>query len=143
MSIEEELVDDFALFDDWEDKYRYIIDLGKKLTPLEPCYITNEYKVEGCISQVWITSQFDSNSGLLTFKGDSDAFIVKGLIAVLFRLFNKRTPEEILTVDVEAVFNKIGLDEHLSPNRRNGFYAMIERIKNTAQDIINKPVSSD
>ena len=134
MCVEKELIDDFALFEDWEDKYRYIIDLGKKLDPIEPCYLTNDYKVDGCISQVWITSSYNSESGLLSFKGDSDAFIVKGLIAVLFRLFNKRKPEDILNVDVEAVFTQIGLDEHLSPNRRNGFYSMIETIMNTARD---------
>ncbi|MCH2037941.1 MAG: SufE family protein [Rickettsiales bacterium] len=134
MSIEAELVDDFSLFEDWEDRYRYIIDLGKKLDPLDAEFHTDDYKVDGCISQVWITSSYDAKSGLLSFKGDSDAFIVKGLIAVLFRLFNQRKPDEILAVNVAEIFGQIGLDDHLSPNRRNGFYSMIETIMSTARD---------
>lgn len=126
----EELVESFELFDDWEDRYRYIIDLGKKLPPMPEAAKTEENKVRGCMSQVWMIH--DVKDGKLHFEADSDAFIVRGLIALLMELFNDRTPEEILSVDALDLFRRIGLEGHLSPNRRNGLVSMVERIKAAA-----------
>jgi cysteine desulfuration protein SufE len=126
-----ELVDNFALFDDWEERYRYLIDLGGQLPAMEDNLKTPASKVQGCMSQVWLVTGWDEG-GRLTMRADSDAQIVRGLIAVLTALFAGRTREEILATDIEASFGELGLDQHLSPNRRNGFYAMVERIRHFA-----------
>lgn len=124
----EELVDNFALFEDWEERYRYLIDLGGKLPVMDEALKTPPIKVPGCMSQVWMIPGWDGE-GRLTLLADSDAQIVKGLIAVLVVIFQGKTREEITRIDIEEIFRKMGLDQHLSPNRRNGFFAMVERIR--------------
>jgi cysteine desulfuration protein SufE len=126
----DELKENFSLFDEWEDRYRYLIDLGRDLPPLDDAYRTDAYKVEGCMSQVWLVP--GSENGRLTFRADSDSAIVKGLIAVLLALYSGRRPAEILATDVEAIFREIGLETHISPNRRNGFFSMVDTIRRTA-----------
>lgn len=123
----EELSDNFSLFDDWEDRYRYLIDLGRDLPHLGEAYKTDEYLVRGCTSRVWLVPHIEGDR--LTFEADSDAHIVRGLIALLMVAFHGKTLEQIRQTDIEKTFREIGLDQHLSPNRRNGFYAMVERIK--------------
>ena len=126
----EELIEDFEFLDDWEERYRYIIDLGKKLLEFPDEEKNDSNKVSGCISQVWIISEYDEP--ILRFKGDSDAFIVKGLVAILMELYDGKTPQEILSIDAKDVFNRLGLDDHISSNRGDGFNAMIERINRIA-----------
>ena len=128
----DELIENFELFDEWEDRYRYVIDLGRALPPLEPQYQTDAFKVEGCMSQVWLVP-LPSEGGRLRFAADSDSAIVKGLAAVLLTAYSDKTPEEIQATDLEAIFARIGLDQHLSPNRRNGFFSMVETIKASAR----------
>jgi len=123
----EELIENFSLFDDWEDRYRYLIDLGKKLPPMDETLKTEQTIVKGCTSQVWLICR--SNEGQYQFIGDSDAHIVRGLMAVLFCAYQGKTAEEIGQVDIEQSFGEMGLNAHLSPNRRNGFFAMVERIR--------------
>jgi cysteine desulfuration protein SufE len=129
-----ELEANLLLFDDWADRYQYIIGLGAKLPPLDEQYRTDTYKVEGCMSQVWLQSEIvEEDSGRrLRFNADSDSTIVKGLFAILRILFSDKTAEEILAVDLETAFQQIGLEQHLSPNRRNGFFSMIEEIRRSA-----------
>ncbi len=127
-----EIVDNFGVFDDWEDRYRYLIDLGGHLPHMDDNLKTEETRVRGCMSQVWMVMRWEKDSDKnhrLSLLADSDAQIVKGLIAVLLSIFEGRTAEEIATIDVDQIFGKLGLDQHLSPNRRNGFYAMVERIR--------------
>ena len=128
-----ELETRLTFFDDWTDRYQYIIALGRKLPELDEAYKTDEYKVRGCISQVWLKSELTEGSPTtLVFKGDSDSAIVKGLIAVLHTCLSGRTPREILDEDVEGFFRRIGLEQHLSPNRRNGFFSMVEELTRCA-----------
>lgn len=124
----EELVDNFGFLEDWEDRYAYLIDLGSQLPPMDDSLKTEQSKVRGCMSQVWMILGWDS-AGRLTFIADSDAQIVRGLIAVLRVIFAGHTAEEIAKADVGKTFARLGLDQHLSPNRRNGFFAMVERVK--------------
>ena len=126
----EEVIELFDLFgDDWEERYRYLIDLGKTVPLMPDALKTESTKVQGCTSQVWMVA--DVKDGIFTFQGDSDAHIVKGLIGLLMILFNGRPVETIRAVDVPGIFARLGLEQNLSPNRRNGFYAMVERIKAT------------
>lgn len=131
----DDLVDDFELFEDWEERYRYIVDLGKKLPEMPIESKTDETKVRGCMSQVWMTSDVDTSQTppRLKFQADSDAFIVKGLIAVLLELYSDRTAQEILNLDTTEALTRLGLENHLSPNRRNGFISMVERIRHEAE----------
>ncbi len=124
----EELITNFGLFEDWEEKYRYLIELGATLPAVPDTHKTEATKVRGCMSQVWMVPGWDVD-GKLTILADSDAQIVKGLIAVLCVIYQKKTREEIKGVDADKIFKNLGLDQHLSPNRRNGFYAMLERIR--------------
>lgn len=126
----EELVEDFEFLDDWEDRYRHVIDQGKAMEPLEDALRVAATKVDGCASQVWLHAQFDG--GKLHFDGASDAMIVSGLIAVLRILYNGLTPSEVLAVDARVEMGRLGLNDHLSAQRSNGLRAMIERIKETA-----------
>lgn len=126
----ESLLDDFALFDDWEERYRYIIELGNGLAPLSDDEHSEGNKVPGCVSQVWLVTEYEADR--LRFRGDSDAHIVRGLVAILLDLFNNKTPDEISGFDAEAAFNQLGLGEHLTPQRSNGFYSMVQRIRNDA-----------
>ena len=118
----DELVGRFEIFDDWDDRYRYIIDLGRKLTPLDEAEKTEASKVSGCISQVWLTCRCEGES--LRFQADSDSTIVKGLIAIVLMLHDNRSSAEILALDVSDLFDRLGLGSHVTVNRRNGFYSM-------------------
>ena len=129
----EELAENFALFDDWEDRYKYLIDLGKTLKPMDDVLKTDVTIVKGCTSQVWMMSEVDE-TGAFHFMADSDAHIVKGLIAVVLSAYEGKTAEQIQSVDINAAFSEMGLDQHLSPNRRNGFFAMVERVKTFARN---------
>jgi cysteine desulfuration protein SufE len=128
---------DFALLDDWEDRYRYVIELGRSLPALPEAVRTEANKVRGCASQVWLASTAQSSrSGaapVLTFEGDSDAHIVRGLIAILSAMYQDKTAEEILSADPSALFSELGLKEHLTPQRSNGFFSMVERIRGDAR----------
>ena len=130
----ENLQADFELLDDWEERYRYVIELGRLLPPFEEKYRTPKYKVSGCASQVWIHAAH--NGSVLTFTGDSDALIVKGLIAITFMIFSGKTPEQILALDANAIFAKLGLKEHLTPQRSNGLVSMVARIKSDARQVL-------
>lgn len=134
----EELKENFELLGEWEDRYRYIIDLGRKLPPLPAELQTDAYKVRGCMSQVWLVpGQTDDDPARFAFAADSDAHIVKGLIAVLGILFSGRPPGQAAKTDAEAAFHELGLDQHLSPSRRNGLFAMVEKIKQYAAQMNN------
>lgn len=126
----EELVEDFEFLDDWEDRYRHVIDQGKAMEPLEEALRVPATKVEGCASQVWLHATFEG--GKLHFDGASDAMIVSGLIAVLRLLYNGLTAEDVLAVDARAEMGRLGLNDHLSAQRSNGLRAMIDRIRDTA-----------
>jgi len=123
----EELTENFALFDDWEERYKYLIDLGKMLEAMPESLKTEETLVKGCTSRVWMICETDDN-GIFNFTADSDAHIVRGLIAVLLCAYEGKTAEQIRAINIDEAFREIGLDKHLSPNRRNGFFAMVERV---------------
>jgi len=126
----EEIAGNFELVEDWEDRYRYLIELGKGLEPLRPEERTEANKVRGCASQVWlVTAPVNGGSPVLTFRGDSDAHIVRGLIAILIALFSGKTPAAIAATDHEALFAALGLRDHLTPQRSNGLASMVSRIK--------------
>lgn len=126
----DELIETFSLFDNWEDRYSYIIDLGKKLPPLPEKFKNDTHKVKGCMSQVWfVPDQEKLKQGKISFQAESDAFIVSGLIAILLMIFNGKSIEEAKSIDMQKIFEKLGLEGHLSPTRRNGFFSMIEKIK--------------
>ncbi len=122
-----ELIDNFAFFDDWEERYRYLIDLGRGLPKMDEALKTDENLVRGCTSRVWM--QADISGGKLHFVADSDAHIVRGLIGVLMAAYQDKPLKDIANIDIEGSFKAIGLDQNLSPNRRNGFFSMVERIR--------------
>ncbi|WP_319484425.1 SufE family protein [uncultured Cohaesibacter sp.] len=130
-----EIIDNFSFIDDWEERYRYVIELGRELADLPQEAMNAQNKVEGCVSQVWLTTTIsgDSDNPTLTFEGDSDAHIVKGLVAIALATFSGKTAREILDTDADAIFDQIGLRDHLTPQRSNGLSAMIGRIKSDAQ----------
>jgi len=129
-----DMLDDFAFLDDWEDRYMHVIDLGKALPGLDPSEKTEAHKVKGCVSQVWLVSESDDKPDpVLTFRGDSDAHIVKGLVAIVLTIFSNRSARFIRDVDAKEIMTKLGLEEHLSPQRSNGLRAMIGRIKQEAE----------
>lgn len=130
----DELVETFEFLGDWEERYRYLIELGRKLPPMPDAEHTEANKVRGCMSQVWLAHDLVGSPQRLELRGDSDAHIVKGLIALLFQLVSGKTPEQILATDINGVFERLGLESHISMNRRNGFYAMVERIRQMAQE---------
>ena len=126
--------DDFAFLDDWEDRYRYIIELGNELPPFPEEARDAAHKVQGCVSQVWLlTHRTRDPDPLLTFEGDSDAHIVRGLVAIMLALFSGRRASEIGRIDAEGVMAELGLDEHLTPQRANGLRSMVKRIKRDAE----------
>jgi len=134
MSIDE-IIANFELLDDWDDRYRYLIELGRALPPLPEAARNDANKVRGCASQVWLATSIKPNGAagpVLTFAGDSDAHIVRGLIAVLFALFSGKGAKDILAADAIALFEKLGLREHLTPQRSNGFRSMVDRIHRDA-----------
>lgn len=124
---------DLALFDDWEDRYRALIDLGRTLEPLPEAARNEANKVRGCSSQVWLTAE-PAAGGALHLRGDSDAHIVRGLVALLFLLYQDRAPDEIRGIDARARLAELGLAGHLSPTRTNGLYSMVERIRAMAAE---------
>ncbi len=132
----EDILADFEFLDDWEDRYRYVIELGRDLAPLPPEARNEANKVHGCVSQVWLETMVkddDQGRTVLHFRGDSDAHIVRGLVAIMLKLFSGKSAEQILEMDANAALQRLGLDEHLTPQRSNGLAAMIERIKSDAQ----------
>ncbi|HBN32025.1 MAG: SufE family protein [Rhodobacterales bacterium] len=127
----EEIAENFEFLDDWEDRYRYVIELGKAMPPLEDAFKVPATKVDGCASQVWLVPMIEAD--LFRFRGDSDAMIVRGLIAVLVALFNNQSLVDVLKTDAAAEFARLGLDQALSAQRSNGLRAMLERIRLLAQ----------
>jgi cysteine desulfuration protein SufE len=135
MSIDE-IIDNFSLLDEWDDRYRYVIELGRTLTPLAERDRSDANKVQGCVSQVWLATTVQPNGAagpVLIFTGDSDAHIVRGLIAILFAMFSGRHARDILAKDAVETFERLGLREHLTPQRSNGFRSMVERIRSDAR----------
>ena len=134
----DEIRDNFALLEDWDDRYRYVIELGRTLEPMPEAEHSAANKVQGCASQVWLSRKLARNGGepVLSYLGDSDAHIVRGLIAILLTLYSGRTPQEILSTDAIAVFDEFGFREHLTPQRSNGLRAMVERIRSDAREAL-------
>ena len=134
----DDIKDNFALLDDWDDRYRYVIELGRTLDPMPDNEHSAENKVQGCASQVWLArSETSGSSGrVLHYRGDSDAHIVRGLIAILLTLYSDREPRQILATDATAVFDELGFASHLTPQRSNGLRAMVERIRGDARSAL-------
>jgi cysteine desulfuration protein SufE len=135
----DEIRDNFALLEEWDDRYRYVIELGRTLEPLPEADHSAANKVQGCVSQVWLSKRLDRASAqapVLKYRGDSDAHIVRGLIAILLTLYSGRTPQEILATDAISVFNEFGFREHLTPQRSNGLRSMVERIRSDARAVL-------
>jgi len=124
--IQEEIIDEFSMFDDWEERYQYVIDLGNSLPLIKEQYKTDENIIKGCQSKVWLHGE--ENNGKVVFTADSDAILTKGIIAILIRVFSNQSPAAILEADT-AFIDEIGLKEHLSPTRANGLVSMIKQIK--------------
>ena len=131
----DEIIDNFSLLDEWDDRYRYVIELGRGLNPLPECHRNEANKVQGCVSQVWLATTIcpDDDGPVLTFFGDSDAHIVRGLVAILLAMLSGKRTGEILAADPIALFERLGLREHLTPQRSNGFRSMVARIRADAQ----------
>jgi cysteine desulfuration protein SufE len=132
----DDIIENFSILDDWDDRYRYLIELGRQLPPLADAAHNDANKVQGCASQVWLDTNIrrgGAGGPTLTFEGDSDAHIVRGLIAILFAIFSGRLASDILATDAIALFEKMGLREHLTPQRSNGFRSMVERIRSDAR----------
>ncbi|HWS07060.1 MAG TPA: SufE family protein [Xanthobacteraceae bacterium] len=135
----DEIIDNFSLLDEWDDRYRYLIELGRALPPLAAEAHNEANKVRGCASQVWLDTSVRPNGAggpVLTFVGDSDAHIVRGLIAILFAMYSGRSAKDILASDAVALFEKLGLREHLTPQRSNGFRSMVDRIHSDARSAL-------
>ena len=128
----EDILDTLSFFDDWEERYKYIIDLGKQLPTMADSKKNEDYLLRGCQSQVWIDSEL--NNGVLNFEADSDAHIVRGLLGVVLAAYNHKTPAAILAFDIDDYFARIDLVKHLSPTRGNGLRAMVQRIQDTARN---------
>jgi cysteine desulfuration protein SufE len=135
----DEIRDNFALLEEWDDRYRYVIELGRTLAPMPEAEHSAANKVQGCASQVWLARKIErkeSDEPRLKYLGDSDAHIVRGLIAILLTLYSGRSPREILATDAIAVFDEFGFREHLTPQRSNGLRAMVERIRSDAREAL-------
>jgi cysteine desulfuration protein SufE len=124
--IQDKIIDEFSLFDDWMDKYNLLIDLGKDLPVIDPKFKVKDFLIEGCQSKVWLHPEFDGS--IISFTADSDAIITRGIVALLIKVMSKRTPEEIIGADLYCI-DKIGLRQHLSPTRSNGLLSMVRQIK--------------
>lgn len=134
------IIDDFEFIDDWEDRYKYVIDLGKNLSALADDEKTDEYKIKGCVSQVWLIADIDRSNPdqpILNFRGDSDAHIVRGLVAIMLTAFSGLSANAISELDENALFAKLGLVEHLTPQRANGLRSMVARIKQHAASVLS------
>jgi cysteine desulfuration protein SufE len=123
----DEIIESFALYDDWEDRYALLIDLGKKLPDFPENMRNDENLVRGCVSRVWMVPKIEN--GVFTFQGDSDAFIVRGLVGLLHIIYSGKPVANLKSIDIDGIFEKLGLLQNLSPNRRNGVFSMIEKIK--------------
>ena len=137
MATIDEIKDNFELLDEWDDRYRYVIELGRTLVPLPEPDRTPDNKVQGCASQVWLSRSVrrnESGEPVLTFIGDSDAHIVRGLIAILLSIYSGQTAKNILDVDAIKTFDELGFREHLSPQRSNGLRSMVQRVRRDAED---------
>jgi cysteine desulfuration protein SufE len=135
----DEIRENFALLDDWDDRYRYVIELGRTLEPMSEAEHSAANKVQGCASQVWLSKRIDRNNGnepVLNYLGDSDAHIVRGLIAILLTLYSGHTPQQILSTDAIALLDEFGFREHLTPQRSNGLRSMVERIRSDARQVL-------
>ncbi|WP_027583549.1 SufE family protein [Bradyrhizobium sp. Ai1a-2] len=135
----DEIRENFSLLDEWDDRYRYVIELGRTLAPMPEEEHSTANKVQGCVSQVWLSRKIDragNGAPRLHYLGDSDAHIVRGLIAILLTLYSDRTPKEILATDAAAIFDEFGFREHLTPQRSNGVRSMIERIRSDARETL-------
>jgi len=134
----DEIVSNFELLDEWEERYRYVIELGRLMEPLPQEAYNDTNKVQGCASQVWLQTELTPTSGepVLHLRGDSDAHIVRGLVALLISLYNGKTPSQALGTDALALFKELGLSEHLTPQRSNGVRSMVERIRRDAQTAV-------
>jgi cysteine desulfuration protein SufE len=134
----DEIRADFEFLDDWEDRYRYVIELGRRLEPLPECERSAANKVQGCVSQVWLSTKVDPNGGSprLSFVGDSDAHIVRGLIAILFALYSGKTAQDIISIDAPHTLGLLHLKEHLTPQRSNGLMAMVKRLRSNAESAL-------
>lgn len=124
--VQDSIVDEFSLFDDWMDKYNLLIDLGKELPVIDPRYKVKDFLIEGCQSKVWLHPEFDGN--IITFTADSDAIITRGIVALLIKVLSKRSPDEIISSDLYFI-DKIGLRQNLSPTRSNGLLSMVRQMK--------------
>ena len=135
MTTIDQIRDNFELLDEWDDRYRYVIELGRTLAPMPEAEHSPANKVNGCVSQVWLSKKLERNGdgAVLKYLGDSDAHIVRGLIAILLTLYSGRTPQEVLATDAINVFDEFGFREHLTPQRSNGLRSMVERIRNDAR----------
>jgi cysteine desulfuration protein SufE len=131
----DEIIDNFSLLDEWDDRYRYVIELGRGMRPLPEIHRIDANKVQGCASQVWLatTASFNGEQPVLDFRGDSDAHIVRGLVAILLAVVSGKEAREILATDPIALFDRLGLGEHLTPQRSNGFRSMVARIRADAE----------
>lgn len=128
------IIQNFEILGNWEERYRYVIDLGRKLPGLEEQFKTEDNRVKGCVSNVWLITRVGEGSPpVLEFVADSDAHIVRGLVAILLAAYSGKTPEEILAVDIRNIFRQLDLEKHLSPSRSNGFFSMVERIQTLAK----------
>jgi cysteine desulfuration protein SufE len=135
----EDIRENFAFLDDWEDRYRYVIELGKGLEPLPEAERSEDNKVRGCASQVWLSIEIgEGPDPVLTFIGDSDAHIVKGLIAILHATYSGRRVSEILAIEAETIFNEFNLREHLTPQRSNGLRSMVDRLRKSAEAALHR-----
>ena len=135
----DDIRENFELLEDWDDRYRYVIELGRTLEPMAETEHSAANKVQGCVSQVWLskkTERNDTGEALLTYRGDSDAHIVRGLVAILLTLYSGQTPQKILATDAIAIFDEFGFREHLTPQRSNGLRAMVERIRTDARETL-------
>jgi len=134
----QDMMDDFSFLDDWEDRYMHVIELGRSLAPLSDEERNASTKVNGCVSQVWLVLEVEKagSNPVLKFRGDSDAHIVKGLVAVALTIFSGRTAQEIVDIDAAGILSGLGLEEHLTPQRSNGLHAMIGRIKRDAAQLL-------
>jgi cysteine desulfuration protein SufE len=139
-----EIQSDFAVLDEWEDRYRYLIELGRTLQPMPEAEKTDASKVRGCASQVWLTSRVEPNGkdARFTFRADSDAHIVRGLIAILVAIYDRHPVGEILAIEPDPIFNGLGLKEHLTPQRSNGLASMVARIRSEATAAVESGVAA-
>jgi cysteine desulfuration protein SufE len=139
MTTIDDIRENFELLEDWDDRYRYVIELGRTLEPMPEAEHSAANKVQGCASQVWLAKRIErsqAGEALLSYRGDSDAHIVRGLIAILLTLYSGLTSQQILATDAVAIFNEFGFREHLTPQRSNGLRAMVERIRTDARETL-------